>query len=63
MPLLCQNGEEDPIFPIEAVRREFPKVQAAYKAAGAPDKVAIDIIPGGHAWCGEKPRQWLRMWL
>lgn len=63
MPLLLQNGEQDPIFPIEAVRREFPKVQAAYKAAGAPDSVAIDIIPCGHAWRGEKPKEWLKRWL
>jgi len=63
MPLLVQNGEEDPIFPIEAVRREFPRVQAAYKAAGAPDKVALDIIPCGHAWRGEKPKEWLKRWL
>jgi dienelactone hydrolase len=64
MPLLIQNGELDPIFPIEAVRREFPKVQAAYKAAGVPDKVAMDIIPQcGHAWRGEKPKEWLKRWL
>ena len=63
MPLLIQNGERDTIFPIEAVRSEFPKVQAAYKAAGAPDRVAMDIIPCGHAWRGEKPREWLKRWL
>jgi len=62
-PLLLQNGEEDPIFPIEAVRREFPKVQAAYAAAGAPDRVALDIIPCGHAWRGDRPKEWLREWL
>lgn len=63
MPLLLQNGEEDPIFPIEAVRREFSKVEAAYKAAGVSDRLAQDIIPCGHAWRGEKPKEWLRRWL
>lgn len=62
-PLLCQNGEEDPIFPIEAVRREFPKLRRAYEVAGVPDRVALDIIPCGHVWRGEKPKQWLKRWL
>lgn len=63
MPLLCQNGEEDPIFPIEAVRREFPKVQAAYEVAGAPDRVALDVIQCSHAWRGQRPKEWLKKWL
>lgn len=63
-PLLIQNGENDPIFPIEAVRRGFPKLQAAYRAAGAADRVALDILPKtGHAWHGDRPKEWLRTWL
>ena len=63
-PLLIQNGENDPIFPIKAVRREYTKVKSAYELLGAGEKVDIDILMNtGHKWNGKRPAEWLKKWL
>ncbi len=48
--LCIVNGEEDPIFPIEAAREQFETVQGAYDACDAPDACRFAIQPGGHRY-------------
>lgn len=47
-PLIIVNGERDPIFPLEAAKKSFEKVQAIYAAAGAPDACHHVIGDGEH---------------
>lgn len=47
-PLVIVNGERDPIFPLEAAKKSFEKVQAIYAAAGAPEACHHVIGDGEH---------------
>lgn len=47
-PLVLVAGLEDQIFPIEGARQEFEKLQAIYRAAGAPDRCHLVVGAGGH---------------
>lgn len=49
-PLVVVNGLNDEIFPIGAAREEFARVQAIYRAAGAPTRCAHVIGPDGHRY-------------
>ncbi|MFH1499094.1 MAG: hypothetical protein ABII82_14860 [Verrucomicrobiota bacterium] len=60
-PLVIVNGDEDPIFPIDASRGEFERLRAIYAAAGAPDLCHHIVCKGGHrfyadaAWAAMLP--------
>jgi dienelactone hydrolase len=45
-PLLILNGEKDPNCPIEGARLAFAAAEGAFKAAGCPEKLKIDVAPG-----------------
>jgi dienelactone hydrolase len=62
-PLVVQNGEKDPIFPIKSARRAFTYIQKAYEIAGAPDKVFHDVHDGAHEFRSEVPLQWFERHL
>jgi fermentation-respiration switch protein FrsA (DUF1100 family) len=48
-PLLIVNGEKDPNNPLEGARLAFASARVAYHAAGADNKLVIDVAPGvGH---------------
>ena len=47
-PVVCVAGEEDPIFPVAAVRRAFKHLKGIYGAAGAKDKCRLVVGPEGH---------------
>jgi len=47
-PLLLVSGDEDGIFPIDATRHEFARVQQIYSAAGSADACQHLICHGGH---------------
>ena len=47
-PMVIVAGEQDDIFPIDAVKRAFITTQEHYKAAGAPSNVRLVIGPEGH---------------
>lgn len=47
-PLVIVSGREDGIFPLPAAESEFARVQAIYRAAGAPDGCRHVIGEGGH---------------
>ena len=52
-PLVVVAGEQDPIFPLPAVRETFARIQAIYAAAGAPDRCRLVIGPEGHRFYGD----------
>jgi dienelactone hydrolase len=45
-PLLILNGELDPNCPVEGARLAIAEAEAAYKKAGASDKLKVMIAPG-----------------
>ncbi len=47
-PLLIVSGRTDDIFPLEASRRAFGRVQDIYAAAGAKDQCRLVVGEGGH---------------
>ena len=52
-PLLVENGDEDEIFPIDAVKATVKKATRAWKAFGAKP-IETDFFHGGHRIHGEK---------
>jgi hypothetical protein len=62
-PLLVETGTEDPIFPVEAARREVARLSAVYGALGVPDRLEHDVFEGGHRWNGGRAYDFLDHWL
>lgn len=66
-PLLILNGSEDPNCPIGGARVAFASAEAAYREAGASDKLKILVAEGvGHAVTGkqhEAALEWFVRWL
>jgi hypothetical protein len=61
--LVVQNGVEDPICPINSVRKAFTFIKKAYAIAGVPDRAYQDIHPGVHEFKSEVPEQWFHQYL
>lgn len=49
-PFIAVAGKDDPIFPLEEVRRAFERLQAIYAAAGVPENCELYIGEGGHRY-------------
>lgn len=47
-PMIWEAGDEDDIFPIEAVRQARGIVGRAYEKLGAADAFEVDVFHGGH---------------
>ncbi|PTY04506.1 hypothetical protein DB346_03465 [Verrucomicrobia bacterium LW23] len=47
-PLVIVSGVSDPLFPIDAARREAARAQAVYAEAGAPERFRFLEGPEGH---------------
>jgi dienelactone hydrolase len=66
-PMLIVSGEKDPNNPLGGAKLAFATAKAAYHAAGADDKLVIDVAPGvGHQVTKEQNREaveWLERWL
>jgi dienelactone hydrolase len=65
-PLLILNGEKDPNCPIEGAKIAFAQAEAAFKAAGCPEKLRILVQPGGHTVPPDQQqaaRDWFEKWL
>lgn len=52
-PVVIVAGEKDDIFPIGGTLREFRKLKAIYRAAGAPERCHLVIGPEGHRFYAE----------
>jgi hypothetical protein len=53
-PLLVDIGVHDSCFLVDGALECFRKVETIYQAAGARDKLELDLFPGDHAWGGNK---------
>lgn len=66
-PLLVLNGEKDPNCPIEGARLAFAAAEEAFKAAGCPEKLKIDVAAGvAHQVTKEQhdlALAWFERWL
>jgi len=62
-PLLIQNGEGDPIFPIDSARQAFSFIEKAYASAGAPDKAVMDVHNGKHEFRIEAPPAFVEKYM
>lgn len=66
-PLLILNGELDPSCPIEGAEVAFAAARAAHEAAGAGDRLKVDVAKGvGHAVTPAQATMaldWLATWL
>lgn len=62
-PLLVESGTEDDDFPVEGARSAYRELQRIYEALNAPERLDIDVFPGGHQFSGRKAFDWLDRWL
>ncbi len=66
-PLLILSGEKDPNNPLGGAKLAFASAERAYEAAGASDKLKIDVAPGvAHRVTDEQRDEavaWLEKWL
>ncbi len=53
-PVVVVAGENDGIFPIKAVRKEFKRLKKIYKAAGAPENCRLVVGESGHRFYAEE---------
>lgn len=53
-PLLVEIGVNDGCFRIESAMSCHREVEKIYQAAGAADKLELDLFQGGHAWGANK---------
>jgi hypothetical protein len=53
-PLLIDIGVHDTCFAMDNALECFRQVEAIYAAAGARDRLELDLFPGEHAWGGNK---------
>jgi len=51
-PLLIDIGAYDTCFLADSSLACFKKLKRIYRAAGAADRLALDLFPGEHGWCG-----------
>jgi hypothetical protein len=62
-PLLVDIGVYDSCFQIDPAMECYRKVQKIYSAAGAPDKLELDLASVAHAWVGNKARAFFCRYL
>lgn len=62
-PLLVDIGANDTCFKVDTALTCFRKVEAIYRAAGAADRLELDLHPGEHGWGGHRSEAFFRRWL
>ncbi|MDD5707475.1 MAG: hypothetical protein PHR35_16245, partial [Kiritimatiellae bacterium] len=53
-PLLMDIGVHDGCFTIDSTLTAFRRLETIYKAAGAGDKLQLDLAPREHSWCANR---------
>ena len=53
-PLLVDIGAYDTCFKVDTALTCYRQVERIYAAAGAADKLDLDLAPREHGWCGNK---------
>ncbi len=62
-PLLIESGIYDAGFPIEASLAAHDHLRRIYRAAGAEDKLHVDVFSGGHQFHGPSARDFFDAYL
>jgi dienelactone hydrolase len=65
-PLLFESARQDPLNGprgIDNVLEQYAITEAAYRLLDVPERLAIDVFDGGHAWHGTVAMGWLDQWL
>ncbi len=62
-PLLIDIGVWDTCFRPDTALACYRQVEAIYRAAGAADRLELDLHPGEHGWGGNKSVAFFNKWL
>lgn len=62
-PLLIVAGAEDPIFPVEAVKKSYSKVSKMYETIDAGERCELYIGKSGHRYYKERVWDFAAKWL
>lgn len=63
MPLLIDIGAYDTCFLIDGAMACFRQLKRIYRAAGAADRLVLDLFPGEHSWGGHKSEDFFKRYL
>lgn len=61
--LLIESGTEDPIFPVEATRKAYSRLEVIYGLLNAKSRLDKEIFQGEHRIWGIKAYKWFESWL
>nr|WP_319484101.1 alpha/beta fold hydrolase [uncultured Cohaesibacter sp.] len=53
-PLYFMSGEDDPLFPPQAVQQAYDRMQTVWSAFGKTEKLRTEIWPGGHVFTRDR---------
>jgi len=59
-PLLVEIGVHDSCFLVDSSLNCYREVEKIYAAAGASDRLELDLFEGGHQWSGRKTIEFFR---
>ena len=62
-PLLVDIGTYDICFLVDTAMMCYRKAEEIYRAAGAQDRLVLNLFPGGHGWDGGKSVEFFRKYL
>jgi dienelactone hydrolase len=62
-PLLVEIGAYDACFKVESAVSCYREVERIYQAAGARERLELDLFEGGHRWGGNKSLEFFRKYL
>jgi hypothetical protein len=63
LPLLIDIGVHDTCFRIESAMACHERVRRIYAAAGASDRLELDLFPGEHGWGDNRAEDFFRRHL
>ncbi len=63
LPLLNDIGVHDTCYKADTAMRCYRQVERIYKAAGASNRLELDLFDGGHAWGGNKSVEFFNRYL
>ncbi len=62
-PLLIDIGANDTCFKVDTAMQCYEQLSRIYAAAGASDRLELDLHPGEHGWGGNRSEAFFRQYL
>jgi dienelactone hydrolase len=62
-PVLFEIGKQETCFHYPDMMKAYRHLRRIYQAAGALDRLSVDVHPHDHRWSGKKAWRWLGKWL